>query len=317
MTWMPGESVSGPLPRPTTRERALAARLESDVLALSEDIGERNLLCGDSMDRSAAWIGARMRDAGFSPQCHTYALAGDSLPMVAGREAHNLVAEVRGRERVDEIVVFGAHYDSVSASPGANDNASGVAALLALAEAFGNRPQPRTLRFVAFANEEPPYFLSRDMGSLAYAARCRARGENIVAMMAMDGIGYFSDEPGSQQFPVSGVGWMYPDRGNFIGFVSRVRDVRLLRRAIGAFRERATVPSEGAALPAWVPGVGWSDHWSFWQNGYPASFVTDTLPFRDPHYHSPDDTAERLDYDRMARVVAGLEAVIPVLAGSA
>lgn len=316
MTWMPGESMSGPLPRPTTTERTLAARLESDVRALSGDIGERNLLCGASMDRSAAWIEARMRDAGFSPQRHTYTLTGGSLPMVAGREAHNLVAELPGRERMHEIVVVGAHYDSVSASPGANDNASGVAALLALAEAFSYRPQPRTLRFVAFANEEPPYFLSRDMGSLAYAARCRERGENIVAMMAMDGIGYFSDEPGSQQFPVSGVGWMYPDQGNFIGFVSRLRDVRLLRRAIGAFRESATVPSEGAALPAWVPGVEWSDHWSFWQQGYPAFFVTDTLPFRDPDYHSPDDTSERLDYDRMARVVAGLEVVIVALAGS-
>lgn len=316
MTWMPGKSVRGPLPEMTVPERDLAARLEADVRALAVDIGERNFLAGDSMDRAAAWIEARMRDAGFSPQRHTYELTGDSLPMVAGREAHNLVAEVQGRERVEEIVVVGAHYDSVSGSPGANDNASGIAALLTLAEAFSNRPQPRTLRFVAFGNEEPPYFLSRDMGSLAYAARCRERGENIVAMMAMDGIGYFSDAPDSQQFPVSGVGWIYPDRGNFIGFVSRMWEAHLLRRAIGAFREEATVPSEGAALPGWVPGVGWSDHWSFWQHGYPAFFVTDTLPFRDPHYHSPGDTAGRLDYDRMARVVTGIKAVMVDLAGS-
>lgn len=311
---MPGKRAGSPLPEPTTAESSLSSQLASDVRALSGDIGERNLFAGDSMDRAGAWVDSRMREAGLAPHWHTYRLSGGGMPGLGGHEAHNLVAEVPGGERADEIVVVGAHYDSVPGSPGANDNASGVAALLALAGAF--RQQTRTLRFVAFANEEPPFFCSPDMGSHAYAARCRDRGDDVVAMMAMDGIGCFSDEPGSQQFPVSGAGWVYPDQGDFIGFVSRLRDSRLLRRAVRAFRRNASVPSESAALPSWVPGVGWSDHWSFWQHDYPAFFVTDTLPYRDPHYHLPTDTFERLDYDRMARVVAGLKAVVEELAGS-
>lgn len=315
MTWMPGRSASEPLPESTAAHRALAGRLEADVRALSADIGERNLFSADSMTEAVVWLEARLREAGYRPQRHTYRLSGDSLPGLDGMTAHNLVAEVGGTERPDEIVVVGAHYDSVSRSPGANDNASGVAALLALAEWFRDRPGPRTLRFVAFANEEPPMFLSPDMGSHAYAAYCRERGDDVVAMMAMDGIGYFSDEPGSQRYPAAGIGLFYPGRGDFIGFVTRLRDAGLLRRALGAFRERATIPSEGAALPGGLPGVSWSDHWSFWQHDFPAFFVTDTLPFRYPHYHSPRDTADRLDYERMARVVEGLKAVVGELGG--
>ena len=268
------------------------------------------------MAKAADWIESRLREAGFNAERHAYELAGSSWPALAGSGAHNLVAEVSGTKRPGEIVVVGAHYDSVRGSPGANDNASSVAALLALAEWFHQRPMPRTLRFVAFANEEPPVFGSPDMGSHAYAARSRERGEQVVAMMSMDGIGYFGDGPGSQLYPLPGLGMIYPSRGNFIAFVSRLRDARLMRRAIGAFRGQASVPSEGAALPGGLPGVNWSDHWSFWQHDYPAFLVTDTLPFRDPHYHTPRDTAERLDYERMARVVEGLKAVIVMLAAA-
>jgi hypothetical protein len=314
MTWMPGRTVKEPLPELTAVEAALSARLESDVRALSMDIGERNLFTADTMTAAADWIETRLHEAGCDPDRHAYELSGNSIPVLAGRRAHNLIAEISGTERPEEVVVIGAHYDTVPGSPGANDNASSVAALLALAEWFRERPQPRTLRFVAFANEEPPIFFSPDMGSHAYAARSRERDERIIAMMSMDGIGYFSDAPGSQGYPMPGLGLIYPSRGNFIAFVSRFSDARLLRRAIGAFREGASIPSEGALLPGGLPGVSWSDHWSFWQHDYPAFLVTDTLPFRDPYYHTPQDTAERLDYQRMARVVEGLKTVITTLA---
>lgn len=311
---MPGRSVQEPLAPLTGMERALSARLASDVRALSTDIGERNHRAADSMAATVDWIEARMRTAGYSPRRHAYELDGSSSSDLAGRVARNLVAEVPGKAQSAAIVVVGAHYDSVNGSPGANDNASGVAALLALAEWFRERPQPRTIRFVAFANEEPPFFLSADMGSHAYAAGSRERGERLVAMMSMDGIGYFSDEPKSQQYPAAGLDLFYPSQGNFIGFITRVRDAPLLRRAVGAFRERASIPSEGAALPGGMPGVSWSDHWSFWQHDYPAFLVTDTLPFRYPHYHTPRDTADRIDYERLARVVDGLKAVVEKLA---
>ncbi len=314
MLAMPGSSARPPLPEPTVSERALAVSLEADVRALAEGIGERNMHRAGSLDEAAAWIEARMRAAGYRPQRRSYRLSSTGMSRHAGRTADNLVAELPGTERPDEIVVIGAHYDTVPGSPGANDNASGVAVLLALAEAFADRPRPRTVRFVAFANEEPPFYLTPDMGSHAYARQSREQGERISAMMALDGLGYFSDASGSQHYPAPGLGLLYPDAGSFIGFVTRFRDAGLLRRALGAFRGQATLPSEGAALPGFIPGVGWSDHWSFWRHGYPAFLVTDTLPFRDPHYHSPGDTPERLDFERMARVAEGLKAVVIRLA---
>lgn len=310
MTYMPGSSIGEPLPEPTAVERALAASLEDHVRALAADIGERNIYTDGSMAAATAYIEARMRAAGYDPERHGYTLTGMSSEYLAGRDADNLVAAVPGTERPHEVIVVGAHYDTVIASPGADDNASGVAALLALARWFRERPQARTLRFVAFANEEPPFFQTGDMGGHAYAARSRHRDERIAAMLSLDGIGYFTDEPGTQEFPAPGIDLAYPDRGHFIGFVTRMSDATLLRRAVGAFREHATIPSEGAAMPGTLPGVGWSDHWSFWQHDYPAFMVTDTLPFRYPHYHSSADIPERLDYQRMARVVEGLKAVI-------
>lgn len=319
MVQMPGESAQEPMADATPEERALAERLEFDVRVLADEIGERNLFRPEAFDRAADHIETRFQEAGLSVERESFEVRETdpgALPETrAETRAENLIAEIRGRQSPEEIVVVGAHYDTVHGSPGANDNASAVAALLALAEQFAEHPQPRTLRFVAFANEEPPFYMSADMGSHIHARNAREREEDIRAMMAMDGLGYFSDEPDSQQFPGPGLGMLYPDQANFIGFVSRLGDRALLRRALAAFRDKASIPSEGAALPAVVPGVAWSDHWSFWEHDYPAFFVTDTLPFRDPYYHSPGDTPERLDFERMGRVTHGLTAVIRDLAG--
>jgi Zn-dependent M28 family amino/carboxypeptidase len=210
--------------------------------------------------------------------------------------------------------LIGAHYDSVFGAPGANDNGSGVAALLALARRLHGPPNEQTLRLVAFVNEEPGYFQGAQMGSFVYAGRCRQHGDRIRAMISLETIGYFSHQPGSQHYPIPGLGLLYPGTGNYIGFVSNVASRKLLRNALGEFRRAARVPSEGAALPASIPGVGWSDQWSFWRHGYPGIMVTDTAPFRYPHYHKASDTPDKLDYDTMTRVVAGLERVIRHLA---
>jgi Zn-dependent M28 family amino/carboxypeptidase len=163
---------------------------------------------------------------------------------------------------------------------------------------------------VAFVNEEPPYFLSGEMGSLVYAGRCKERGDKIAAMISLETIGYFSDAPHSQTYPSPGLGIFYPKVGNFIGFVSNVQSRTLLRRVVALFRKHAKIPSEGAALPAFIPGVSWSDQWSFWRNGYPGIMITDTAPFRYPYYHSSSDTPDKLDYDRFTLVVSGMEKVI-------
>ena len=203
-----------------------------------------------------------------------------------------------------EIVLVGAHYDSVFGAPGANDNGSGVAALLALARRFAGKQTHHTLRFVAFVNEEPPYFQTSQMGSFVYAGRCKARGDRIAAMISLETIGYFSDAPRSQTYPVAVLGAFYPKVGNFIGIVGDVRSRWLVRRAIAEFRKDGKIPTEGAALPAFIAGVGWSDQWSFWQHGYPGIMITDTAPFRYPHYHEATDTPDKLDYDRFALVVS-------------
>jgi hypothetical protein len=152
------------------------------------------------------------------------------------------------------------------------------------------------------------------MGSWVYAKRCRTRGDQIVGMISLETIGYFSQEPGSQKYPMLGLNALYPSSGNFVAFVGNFSSRALVRDAIGTFRKHATLPSEGAALPSNVPGVGWSDHWAFWQHGYPAIMLTDTAPFRYPHYHARTDTPDKLDYDSMARVVIGVERVIQDLA---
>ena len=247
------------------------------------------------------------RGAGLQPRRDTYELNGQAC--------HNIEAEIRGNR--PEIVVIGAHYDSVFGSPGANDNGSGVAALLALARRFAGKQTEQTLRFVAFVNEEPFYFQSKQMGSFVYASRCKARGDQISAMISLETIGYFSDAPGSQIYPAPGLGLFYPSTGNFIGFVGNVRSRALVRRAIGLFRQQAKLPSEGAALPSFIPGVGWSDQWAFWQHGYPGIMITDTAPFRYPHYHEATDTPDKLDYDRFTLVVSGVEKMIEGLSRAA
>jgi len=301
---MPGRSHEGPLPPLSPREAALQDALRRDVEHLAGEIGERNITRYEGLRAAAAFLEASLASAGYA--------VGRQAYDVDGKACHNLEAERAGRDRLREIVVIGAHYDSVEGSPGANDNASGVAALLALARAFAGAAPSRTLRFVAFVNEEPPIFQTEAMGSVRYARRCRERGERVTAMLSLETIGYYADTPGSQVYPFP-FQLFYPSTGNFIGFVGNVASRRLVREVVGQFRRHAIFPSEGVATLASIPGVGWSDQWAFWQEGYPAVMVTDTAPFRYPYYHSPQDTPDRVRYDRLARVVLGLERVIAEL----
>ncbi|HVE42206.1 MAG TPA: M28 family peptidase [Planctomycetota bacterium] len=302
---MPGKSHKGPLPALTPGQRALADALRRDVVELAEKIGERNVVHYVELKRAADYVEAELRVAG--PVVRQTYTAG-------GRPCDNLEVEIRGASAPGEIVVVGAHYDSVLNCPGANDNASGTAGLLALARSLAKSAPARTLRFVAFVNEEPPHFRSDEMGSRVYARRCRERGDNVVAMLSLETIGCFTDVPGTQNYPPP-LGLFYPSQGNFIAFVGNVSSRALVRRCVKTFRAEAAFPSEGAALPSFLPGVGWSDHESFWENGYEALMVTDTAPFRFSHYHRRSDTADTIDFERCARVVTGVERVVRELAG--
>ncbi|MDQ6861492.1 MAG: M28 family peptidase [Verrucomicrobiota bacterium] len=300
MIRMPGKSFRGNPPPLSADEIALRSELMAHVQKLAGEIGERNVQHYPELQAAADYIEHSLGEAGLRTRREGY----DAL----GKRCDNIEAEITGTS--GEVFVVGAHYDSVFGSPGANDNGSGVAALLALAWRFAGKPTTATLRFVAFPNEEPFHFQTELMGSWVYADRCRARGDRIVGMISLETIGYFSNEPKSQNFPVPGLGGIYPTTGNFIAFVGNISSRALVRRAIGSFREEAKLPSEGTALPSSVPGVGWSDHWAFWQHGYPAFMITDTAPFRYPHYHARSDTPDKLDYDSMTRLVSALQHVI-------
>ncbi len=298
---MPGKSFQGPLPELTVAQQSLRDRLEAHNRQLALEIGERNAYRRPAqLQQTVEYLDQSLAPAGT---------VGRQTFTASGVKCHNLEVMLTGTVRPQESVVVGAHYDTVAHCPGANDNGSGVAALLALAELLAEFKPERTLRFVAFANEESPYYRTSQMGSLVYARRLRARGDKITAMLSLETIGYFSDVQGSQKYPPP-LSRYYPSTGNFIGFVGNVQSAALVRQAVAAFRRHAKFPSEGGALPAHIDGVGWSDHWSFWQQGYPALMVTDTAPFRYPHYHRHTDTPDKLDFARMARVVDGLRHVI-------
>jgi len=305
---MPLESHSGPLPVLTAEEEEIANRLREHVAVLAGEIGERHIWRYEALSAAAEHIRSSFQEQGFTVRPQTYEV--DSMSVV------NLEAEIRGESLPGEIVIVGAHYDTVPGCPGANDNASGVAALLELARLYAGRSTEKSLRFVAFVNEEPPFFQTGRMGSRVYARELKERGENVAAFISLETVGFYSDEPGSQHYPAP-FGMLYPDRGNFIGFVGNTASRKLVRRCVKSFRSHTPFPSEGIAAPGTVPGVGWSDQWSFWQEGFPGIMVTDTAPYRYPHYHEASDTPDRLDYESTARVTAGIGRVIADLAGPA
>lgn len=304
---MPGRSYQGPLSLADDQLRRLAVDLRQHVAHLAEEIGERNLLRRPrKLAQAAEYIEGDLVEVGYSVQRQEYE--------VSGTTCCNLEVEISGTARQDEIIVIGAHYDTVPGSPGANDNASAVAALLSLARRFAGSEVERTLRFVSFVNEEAPYAHTEEMGSWVYARRCREREENVTAMLSLETIGYYNDSPGSQKYPRP-IGLFYPSTGNFIAFVGNTRYGKLVRQVVGAFRKSERFPSLGGALPEAIADISRSDHWPFWQEGYPALMVTDTAPFRYPYYHKPEDTVNKIDFERLARVVRGLAGVVVALAG--
>jgi Zn-dependent M28 family amino/carboxypeptidase len=264
---------------------SLAGRLRGHVEALAAS--ERNT----DLETAARYIEAQL---GPGARRQEYASAGRTVSNI---------------EVGAGAVVVGAHYDTVPGSPGADDNASGVAAVIELSRMLS----PEKINFVAFANEELPYSHGEEMGSFVHARRARERGERIEAMFSLEMLGCYSDAPGSQRYPPV-IGWFYPDRADFIAFVGDLGARRLVKRAHALFRRHSAFPSQSLAAPAFVPGITRSDHWSFRQHGFPALMVTDTAFNRYPHYHLASDTPEKLDYQRMAQVTLGLAGMLGELA---
>jgi len=289
------------LPGMSAEPDKLETGLRADVTMLAETIGPRSLYRPEVLQKAADFVAQRFEAGGWTVKHLDY--------LVGLRRCENLEVETRGTKFPDEIVVVGAHYDTVAHTPGADDNASGVAAMLALAEGLAKAEPERTLRFVAFTNEEPIYFQTDAMGSRVYARQCKARGDKIVAMLALETMGFFTDAKKTQHYPFP-LSLFYPSRGNFLAIVGNRDSGALVNRVKTVFEAAKVLPVESASLPGGLQGVGWSDHWSFWQEGWPAVMVTDTAPFRNKHYHKATDKPDTLDYARLAAAVRGLEAVV-------
>ena len=302
MTAMPGSSWAGAMEPPSPDESALAARLRADVSAFASR--EHNIRHPEAYEAAALYLEQQLAAAGHAVRRQPFTVGSAAV--------RNLDVEIAGSDPAAGIVVVGAHYDSVHGAPGANDNGSGTAATLELARRLAGWKPRHTWRLALFANEEPPYFHTDAMGSVVYARAIRARGETVVAMFSLETLGYYSDLPGSQRYPFP-LDLLYPDRGDFLAFVGNVGGRDLVRSTLATFRSRARFPSDGVAAPGWLPGIDWSDHWSFWREGWPALMITDTAPYRYPHYHLKSDTPDKLDYARLARVVRGLEATFRAL----
>lgn len=272
-------------------------QLKSHVYALASEIGERNVFRPGALHAAEDYITGTWGQQGYSVTRQVYEV--DGVPCA------NLEINRPGSGRTDEIILIGAHYDSVMGCPGANDNGSGVAALLELSRLFSTENPELTVRFVAFVNEEPPFFYWGEMGSGVYAKNARERGDRIRFMVSLETIGYYSDSPGSQRYPPL-FKYFYPDRANFISLVSNLRSRAVMHEAARAFRAGSRFPIEHVATFTWIPGVAWSDQLCFWRQGYRAFMVTDTAFYRYRYYHTPNDTPEKLCYEPFAQCCNGL-----------
>jgi len=279
-----------------------AAYLHKIVTVLAQEIGVRTYLDADRLERCATAIASEFSSFGFK-------ITRQPVP-INGNTYQNIIAEIIGNASPGEILVVGAHYDTVRTSPGADDNASGVAGLLALARTFAGVRMSKTVRFVAFALEEPPFYRTRNMGSYHYARSLKKKREKVEGMICLEMIGFFSDREGSQHYPVPLWRRKFPTRGNFIAMVGNMKSKRFTKTTAESFMKAVDLPVVTLNAPPIVIGIDFSDHWSFSKCGYTALMVTDTAFYRNPHYHAATDLPGTLDYDRMAKVVEGLTAAV-------
>ena len=287
----------------TVQQGADPRRLEGHVRVLSERFsprGDKNL---KNLDAAADYIADALRAAGGEVSDQRYSSDGYTY--------RNVIAAL-GPES-EERVVVGAHYDAFRGFPGADDNASGVAGVLELARILGASPPGMRVELVAYSLEEPPHFRTESMGSAVHAASLKAKKARVRAMISLEMIGCFSDEKGSQAYPLGVLKLLYRSTGNFIAVVGRIGGGGLVRIVKTAMRAATRLPVESINAPGFIPGIDFSDHLSYWEQGYPALMVTDTAFYRNPRYHTADDTPDTLDYERMALVVDGLVAAVRAL----
>lgn len=278
--------------------------LKHTVAHLSQTIGIRDFRHYRNLGLAADDITRRFQESGYHVDVMTYE--------VNGREYRNIMAEVPGDHGRKPFIVVGAHYDTCD-NPGADDNASGVAGLLELARLLKGAHTDNRIQFVAFVNEEPPFFKTRDMGSFVYASRMKEQKQEIKAAIILESIGFYTQEKNVQRYPPL-LGFFYPNKGNFITVLGNFPSRKVLKKVVAGFKKSSGFPIESLIGPSLISGIDFSDNWSFWKNGYPAVMVTDTAFFRNKYYHTPRDLPETLNYENMAEVVSGLSNAVLELA---
>jgi Zn-dependent M28 family amino/carboxypeptidase len=280
------------------------AALKEHVKILCADFFPRDYSHPENLFRAAGYIRKQFQQSGAAVFEHSYEVEG--LPYI------NVMAEY-GPDS-PSVIIVGAHYDAVIGTPGADDNASGVAGILELARLFSNVPLSSRLILCAYSLEEPPFFASDLMGSAVHARALKDEKIDVKLMICFEMIGYFSDEPDSQQYPLPFLNLYYPSTGAFIGIVDQFFSTQAWRMKRW-MSQTIDLPVYSINAPKWLPGVEWSDHRNFWNQGYPAVMITDTAFYRNQSYHSADDTPEALDYEKMAQVVHGVYCYVLHLAG--
>lgn len=278
--------------------RRIKKNLYEHVNVLSRQIGERNSYKYDSLQRAHHYISTVMKkssfqvkDLGFGYQKFIFT---------------NIEAEKIGNTHPEEIIVIGAHYDTVIGTPGADDNASGVATLLEFIRLFDDYDNKRTLRLVAFTLEEPPFHGTPQMGSYVYAKRCSDRRERIIAMFSLEMLAYYSNKRKTQKYPNSEMARQYTDKGNFISIVSNEDSGAVGEKICREIKNHSAVPAVFLVAHPSIPGVNLSDHDSFWSFGYKALMITDTAFYRNPNYHKAGDTIDTLNFKYFSKMVGAL-----------
>lgn len=286
--------------RPASTATVDPQRLEAHVRMLSEHCYPRDWTHTQNLDRSAAYIRTEFEKAGGRVEEQPFD--------VDGKTYRNVIAHF-GPERGARLIV-GAHYDACGDTPGADDNASGVAALIEIAHLLGSAELKRPVELVAYTLEEPPFFKTRHMGSAVHVARSKANGTEIHGVLILEMVGYFTDAFMSQSYPSGLLYLCYPSRGNFLAVVGKWDQGVWIKSVKQGMKGRTTLPIRSIRAPSSLPGIDYSDHLNYWAEGHQAVMLTDTAFYRNERYHTRQDTPDTLDYLRMRDVViATFEAV--------
>ncbi|QJX48458.1 M28 family peptidase [Hymenobacter taeanensis] len=277
------------------------ARLRQHLVALTTTPEPRNYLHEASLNQAADYISAQLVAAGARPSEQAY--------RVQGRTYRNLIGSF-GPEDGPRLII-GAHYDVCGEQPGADDNGTGVTALLELARLLGQQPNlTYRIDLVAYTLEEPPFFRTKSMGSYVHAKQLLDEKVDVKGMVALEMLGYFDDRKGSQDYPVGPLKAVYGSRGNYVTVAQKFGNGHFGRQFARLYKREAGLPVKRFKAPAWLPGIDFSDHLNYWQFGYSAVLLTDTAFYRNKHYHEITDTLDRLDMRRLGLSVNALLAVV-------